>query len=77
MKQMLEDIGYAVRPLSSRSRLKGVRFEDGGGYGMNFGYNGYFHYHPENMSHHKGAYWKISSGKTGIKRYEMDGKEQK
>ena len=73
---MLEDIGYAVRPLSGRSRLKGVRFEDGGGYGTNFGNSGYFQYHPEKLSHHDGAYWKVASGKTGVKHYDMDGNEK-
>ena len=73
---MLEDIGYAVRPLSGRSRLKGVRFEDGGGYGTNFGNSGYFQYHPEKLSHHEKEYWKISCAKQGVHRYEMDGSEK-
>lgn len=32
MKKFLENCGYDVKPLGSKSSLKGQRFEDGGGY---------------------------------------------
>ena len=65
--------GVDVKPLSKGS-LKGVKYEDGGGYKVNGSEDGqYLQYHPANKSHHKGEYYKLSSGKTGTKRYDMDG----
>ena len=75
MKSFLEECGYEVRPLGSSSSLKGMRFEQGGGYRVAFGGDGYFQYHPENGSHHdKKEYWKVSNGEWGKKRYDMGGK---
>lgn len=76
MKSFLEECGYGVKPLGSRSSLKGQSLDDGGGYRVNFGGDGYFQYHPENGSHHyKKEYWKVSNGEWGKKRYDMGGKE--
>lgn len=47
------------------------------GYKINFGGDGLFQFHPEKGSHHKGPYYKISTGKGGTKRYELDGNEKK
>ena len=74
MKKFLENCGYDVKPLGSKSSLQGQRFEDGGGYRIAFGGDGYFQYHPKKASHHKNAYWKIGNGEKGMHRYEMDGK---
>lgn len=68
MKQRLERAGYEVRPLS-KGNYKGVPFEKGGGYKINFGGDGIFQYHPERRSHHDGAYWKI---KNGEKEFRYD-----
>lgn len=73
MKEMLEAAGYDVRPLGSKSSLKGIPFEDGGGYRTAFGGDGYFQYHPDKGSHHENSYWKIGNGERGMKRYDMDG----
>lgn len=73
MKKMLEAVGYDVKPLGSKSSLKGIPFEDGGGYRISFGGDGYFQYHPAKGSHHDDAYWKIGNGERGMKRYDMDG----
>lgn len=73
MKSLLESKGYDVKPLG-RGNLKGITFENGGGYRINFGGNGILQYHPENRSHHGGAYWKIKSSR-GEKRYRLDGTE--
>ena len=73
MKDFLEENGYKTKPLGSRSSLKGIPFEAGGGYRVNFGNDGYFQYHPENKSHHERAYWKASCGKEGANRYDLDG----
>ena len=73
MKLFLENCGYDVKPLGSKSSLKGQQFEDGGGYRISFGGDGYFQYHPQKASHHKNAYWKIGNGERGLHRYEMDG----
>ena len=75
MKTMLEDIGLEVKPLG-KGNFKGVPFEDGGGYRINFGGDGLFGYHSKERSHHRGAYWKISNGK-GKHRYDLDGNKIK
>ena len=77
MKKMLTDLGYDVKPLGSRSSLKGLPFEEGGGYRVSFGGDGYFQYHPEKGSHHEDAYWKIGNGRKGMQRYDMDGNPKK
>lgn len=76
MKKSLEDIGYAVKPLGGKSSLKNIPFEEGGGYRITFGGDGYFQYHPERNSHHDKAYWKICNGKRGAKRYDMAGNQK-
>lgn len=73
MKDMLENAGYETKPLNKSATWKGVPFEQGGGYKITFGGDGYFQYHPEEGSHHKGAYWRVSNGKYGDNRYNMDG----
>lgn len=76
MKLFLEECGYEVKPLGSRSSLKGRSLGEGGGYRVTFGGDGYFQYHPEKGSHHDSKeYWKVSNGEWGKKRYGMDGKE--
>ena len=64
--------GYDVQPLSKGS-FKGIPFEEGGGFKVNWGGDRILQYHPENLSHHGGAYFKISSGKTGTIRIDLDG----
>lgn len=76
LKEALEQDGFEIKPLSHGS-LKGVSFEDGGGYKVNFGDGGLIQYHPVTRSHHKGAYYKISTGKGGTKRYDTEGNEIK
>lgn len=71
---LLESVGYVVTPLG-HGHLKGIPFDEGGGYRTHFGGNGYLQYHPAEKSRHGGAYWKISSEK-GVKRYDMDGNEK-
>ncbi len=75
LKASLEKAGYTVKSLN-RGKYKGVTFEDGGGYKVNFGGDGILQYHPEKGSHHGGAYYKISTGKGGTKHYELDGTEK-
>lgn len=74
LKSALENMGYEVKPLS-RGKYKGIGFEDGGGFKINFGRDGISQYHPAKGSHHGGAYYKISTGKNGIKWYDADGDE--
>lgn len=76
LKVSLERSGYEVKTLS-KGKYKGVTFEDGGGFKVNFGGDGILQYHPEKGSHHGGAYYKISTGKGGTKHYELDGTEKK
>lgn len=64
--------GYEVKPLSKGS-LKGIPFEDGGGFKVNWGGDRILQYHPDKLSHHGGGYFKISSGKTGTVRIDLDG----
>ena len=64
--------GYDVKPLN-RGSFKGIPFEEGGGFKVNLGGDRILQYHPENLSHHGGAYFKISSGETGTIRIDLDG----
>lgn len=75
LKKSLEGAGYDVKPLN-RGSLKGKTFEEGGGFKVNFGGDGILQYHPEKKSHHSGAYYKISTGKGGTKRYDLKGNEK-
>lgn len=75
LKEALQKAGYEVKPLA-RGSLKGVAFEDGGGYKVNYGGDGILQYHPADKSHHKGEYYKISSGKGGVRRYDRDGNKK-
>lgn len=72
LKQSLERAGYDVKPLGKGS-LKGVPFEEGGGFRITYDGDKYLQYHPESSSHHGGAYYKTASGKDGIKRYNLEG----
>jgi hypothetical protein len=77
--QLIENFqreGLEVKPLKKGS-LKDIPFDEGGGFKVNFEDGGLFQYHPETKSHHGGAYYKISTGRGGIKRYGLDGIEIK
>lgn len=74
--QYLIDHEYAVQPLS-RGRLAGKLFTDGGGYKVNWGGDRILQYHPETGTHHGSAYYKLSSGKKGTRRFDLDGNEIK
>lgn len=63
---------YEVMPLSQGS-LKNMNFEDGGGYKVNFNGDGLFQYHPPGKHHGGIAYYKISNGINGTKRYNLKG----
>ena len=75
IKNELERAGLKIKPLSKGS-LKGMSFDNGGGFKVNFGEDGVLLYHPASRSHHGGAYYKISSGR-GVKRYDLKGREIK
>lgn len=75
IKSELQHAGLKIKPLSKGS-LKGVSFDNGGGFKVNFGEDGVLLYHPASRSHHDGAYYKVSSGK-GVKRYDLKGREIK
>lgn len=76
MYRFLQDQGYKVLPLNEGS-FAGDEFAKGGGYRVLLGGDAYFQYHPKYKSnqqvHHKSPYWRISNGKGGKKRYDMDG----
>ena len=72
LKTALEDHGLEVKALGDGS-FKGVPFEVGGGYRVNLADGGHFQYHPAARSHHNGAYYKISTGRAGIKHYDLNG----
>lgn len=76
LRLALEAEGLEVKPLMNGS-LKGILFEDGGGFKVNFEDGGLLQYHPAEGSHHGGPYYKISTGKGGTKRYELDGTEKR
>lgn len=76
LKRAFEINGYSVKPMNNGA-YKGIPFEEGGGYKVNFHDGGLIMYHPEKRSHHKGAYYKISTGKGGQHRYDTEGNEIK
>jgi hypothetical protein len=65
---------YKVKPLS-KGRFKGVPYEKGGGFKVNYNGDGLFQYHPKGGHHGGKAYYKISNGKKGTHRYDLNGKE--
>ena len=65
-------INYEVKPLGDGSH-EGVDFLDGGGFRINWGGDKCLLYHPEENSHHGGAYYKLSSGTYGVRRFHLDG----
>ena len=73
-KDFLDDLGFETKPLGAGS-LKGIRFEDGGGYRINYRGDGYLQYHPPG-THHGDAYYKRSSARDGTKRFNLDGSEK-
>lgn len=75
MYNLLKEMNLDVKPLS-KGRLKGIPFENGGGFKINYDYNAVFQYHPANRSHHKGPYWKISH-KEVEHRYDLKGHEKR
>ncbi len=75
LKALLEGMGFEVKPLA-KGALKDLPFEQGGGFKINFADGGLLQYHPDKKSHHGGAYYKISTGKGGVHRYGLDGKEK-
>ena len=72
IKHSLEEVGMNVKPLS-RGRLKGLAYEDGGGFKANFGGDGIIQYHPEKNSHHGASYYKIATGEKGLQRIILEG----
>ena len=73
-KTYLGKLGFQVNPLG-RGNLKGVSFEDGGGFRIIYRGNGYMQYHPDKFSHHDGAYYKVSSAKYGKRHFRLNGEE--
>ena len=73
--EVLKEEGFEIKTLK-RGSLKDVKFEDGGGFKVNFEDGGLLQYHPKNKSHHGGAYYKISTGRGGTKRYDLEGNEK-
>lgn len=72
-KNYLEFLGFETKPLGAGS-LRGIKFEDGGGYRINYRGDGYLQYHPEGR-HHKVAYYKVSNARNGTKRFDTEGVE--
>lgn len=66
--------GLVVKPLG-RGSFKNIPFESGGGYRVYFddSMQKSLMYHPEKRSHHDGAYYKLSDGKYGVKRFDIRG----
>ena len=73
--RLLKEHGYKVKPLSD-GKFKGVAYEQGGGFKVNWDGKGgasIFQYHPAEMSHHDSAYYKLSNGTYGKRRYNLFG----
>ncbi|MDD7402275.1 MAG: hypothetical protein PUG36_07465 [Clostridiales bacterium] len=72
LKSKLEGSGFEVKPLG-RGSLKNIKFEDGGGYRINYGGDSYLQYHPKDASHHGGEYYKMADGRRGARRFNLKG----
>jgi hypothetical protein len=72
----LENNGYSPCPLGD-GRLENIPFNQGGGFIIRWGGDRVLMYHPAKKSHHKGAYWKLSAGITGIRRFDLSGNQKK
>ena len=73
----LKEGGHNVKPLSG-GNFKGVSYEQGGGFKINWGGDRIFQYHPPGRTHHgKDAYYKIGNGVFGLKWYNLDGSPRK
>ena len=70
-KKYLESIGFKTKTLGKGS-LKGLKFEAGGGFRINYRGDGYLQYHPEGHHHHD-SYYKRSNAKQGVVRLNLDG----
>ncbi|MGF6907956.1 hypothetical protein, partial [Fusobacterium sp. PH5-44] len=71
--KLLINKGYKVEPLSQGS-LKGLDFSKGGGFKVLWGKDRLLQYHPPGKTHGYIDYYKISSGKTGTVRFDLNGK---
>jgi hypothetical protein len=74
-KADFERLGFEVKPLG-RGKHDGISFEYGGGFRISYDGDSYFQYHPKDGSHHEGAYYKMSDGIRGIRRFDLNGVEK-
>ena len=73
-KWLIEN-GYTPLPLSG-GRLKGIPYEKGGGFIIRWSGEYLLQYHPAPSRHNdKGAYFKLSNGKYGVRRFDLNGIE--
>ena len=69
----LERNGYNPKPLR-KGNTGAINFEKGGGYKVNWGGDKMLQYHPAGRNHHGGyAYYKLSSGASGVMRFNLKG----
>ena len=60
----LKLLEFNVKALGNKSKtLRKIPFEQGGGFRINYGGDGYLQYHPEKGSHHGCEYYRLSRGK--------------
>jgi len=65
--------GYTPKPLG-KGNYRNIPYENGGGYRVHWGGDRIFQYHPAKRTHHgNDSYYKLSSGLTGILRFDLDG----
>lgn len=71
--EYLKNKGYNPQPLGD-GNFENMPFESGGGFRIFWGGDKMLQYHPQKRTHHgNDAYWKLSSGKKGIIRYDLSG----
>ena len=71
--RFLKDNGYDPKPLG-KGNFRNIPFEEGGGFIVHWGGDRILQYHPPGRTHHGAdAYWKLSSGPTGTKRFNLNG----
>ncbi|WP_227775088.1 hypothetical protein [Paenibacillus sp. NAIST15-1] len=73
LHKYLKDNGYNPTALNKSEKYKGIPFEEGGGFRVHWGGDRILQYHPGSRHHGDIPYYKLSSGKSGTKRYDMNG----
>jgi len=67
----LKKTGHLIKPLN-RGKFEDIEFKAGGGFRIHWSGDRILQYHPPGGRWHvEDAYWKLSNGTAGTKRYDL------